>query len=254
MLEGMSTPEPPTEQNPQAPVPQAAPENPPPAAPRRRFRFTRFGLLLAAAGLGILVVGGVIGALAFPRSVNAHLPGRPGVERMVDPGGPEGGQGRGHGQESRPGPGMAPGIGRTGPMIAGTVVSVSDGTLVVAPDGGGAQRTLHTDANTRFGGPGAGQQVLTGLKPGQRVVVEVQGTGATATATAVRAPIARVVGTVTALTGTTATVTATDGLVVQVDVSKANPVPVVGDGIAAAGPVTGTTITADQVRVLPKAS
>jgi len=245
----MSTPEPPAQPPAEAPAP-----------PKRRFRPTRTGVLLALVGLAVLVVGGVAGALLFSRPGHAG-PGGPGIARLDERGpggfgarefgrgGPDGGRGfdMGPGPQGRPGPG-----GRgAGPVVLGTVVSTGNGTLVITPDGA-AQRTLRTDDRTRV----VGQDVpsLADLKPGQRVAVSVIGTGDAATAVAVRVPAARLVGTVTAVAGDTATVTSADGLVVTVNTAAANPKPAVGDVVAVTGTASGTTITATTVTVLPKAS
>jgi hypothetical protein len=132
--------------------------------------------------------------------------------------------------------------------VTGSVVSVGNGNLVVAVDGG-AQTTIPTTDRTRVRGPGNG---LTGLQPGQRVVVRV---GGDRSAVTVVVPAARAVGTITALDGTRATVVRPDGLTEVVDVAAANPLPKVGDLIAARGVATdnGATLKADTVRVLPKA-
>ena len=245
----MSTPEPAAQQ------PAPPPAEPPP--PRRRYRPSRSGVLLALIGLALLVVGGVAGALLFSRPGHDGLD-RPGLTRLAEPGpgprafgrgGPDGGRGfdMGPGREGRLGPG-----GRgAGPVVLGTVVSTGNGTLVITPDGA-AQRTLRTDDRTRVVGQGV--QSLADLKPGQRVAVRVTGTGDAATAVAVRVPAARLVGTVTAVAGDTATVTSADGLVVTVNTAAANPKPAVGDVIAVTGTASGTTITATTVTVLPKAS
>jgi hypothetical protein len=232
----MSTPEPPTA--------VTAPE---PQPPRRRFRFTRTGVLLAVAALAVLVVGGVIGALAFPRPAAADVP-RPGLMHAA-PGAPA--PGHRPGRQAGPAPDRGPGHGRGGPALAGVVVSTGNGTLVVTPDGG-AQRTLKTDATTRVQGPG--KPGLNDLKAGQRVVVRVTGTGDAATVTDVRVVQAHVTGTVTAVNGNTATVTSYDGLAVQVDVTALTQKPAVGDVVELSGTASGATLTATTVRELPKAS
>ncbi|MGI5127708.1 hypothetical protein ACQEVB_12925 [Pseudonocardia sp. CA-107938] len=240
----MTTPEPPTQQSAPPPPPQPQP---------RRFRPTRTGVGLALAGLALLVVGGVAGALLFSRPAHVERFGPGGIARLDERGpGP-------FGPRFERGPGgrgdaWSPGRGREaalrGPVVLGTVVSTGNGTLVVAPDGA-AQRTLRTDDRTRVAGPGT--RSLAELKPGQRIAVVVSGSGDAATAVAVRAPQARVVGTVTAVAGDTATVTSADGLVVTVNTAAANPKPAVGDVIAVTGTASGTTITATTVTVLPKA-
>ena len=131
-------------------------------------------------------------------------------------------------------------------------MSTAEGTLVVTPDGG-APRTLRTNADTRV--RGAGNAALGDLTAGERVVVRVDGTGAAATAVSILTPQARVVGTVTALTGTSATVVAADGRTVTADVTALGQQPAVGDVVVLTGTITdSTTLTADGVRILPRAS
>jgi hypothetical protein len=218
-------------------------------------------VLLALVGLALLVVGGVAGALLSSRPGHAG-PAGPGLasfdERGPGPGafgrlrpgaGPDGDRGfaMGPGRDGRPGPG-----GRgAGPVVLGTVVSTGNGTLAITPDGA-AQRNLRTDDRTRVVGDGV--RSIADLKPGQRVAVSVIGTGDAATAVAVRVPEARLVGTVTAVAGDTATVTSADGLVVTVNTAAASPKPAVGDVVAVRGTASGTTITATAVTILPKAS
>ncbi len=253
----MSTPEPPAPEPPaQAPAQQPPAE--PPAA-KRRWRPTGTGVLLALVGLAILVVGGVAGALLSSRGGHPG-PGGPGFSRVAERGpggfgdhrefgrgGPGADRGFDMGPDARPGPG-----GRgAGPVVLGTVVSTGNGTLAITPDGA-AQRTLRTDDRTRVVGDGV--RSIADLKPGQRVAVSVIGTGDAATAVAVRLPEARLVGTVTAVAGDTATVTSADGLVVTVNTAAANPKPAVGDVVAVRGSASGTTITATAVTILPKAS
>jgi hypothetical protein len=244
----MSTPEPPEQHTAEAPAPA-----------KRRYRPTRTGVLLALVGLALVVVGGVAGALLFSRHAG---PGGPGFARLDERGpgafarsgaGPGGGRGfdMGPGPRGRVGPGAGGAGFRAGPVLLGSVVSTANGTLVITPDGA-AQRALRTDDRTRVVGEGV--RSLADLKPGQRVAVSVTGTGDATTAVAVRVPVARLVGTVTAVAGDTATVTSADGLVVTVNTAAANPKPAVGDVVAVTGTASGTTITATTVTVLPKAS
>ena len=101
---------------------------------------------------------------------------------------------------------------------------------------------------------GSGNAALGDLAPGERVVVRVEGTGDAATAVAVLTPRTRVTGTVTALTGDSATITRIDGLAVTANVAAVTP-PAVGDLVVLTGVTTdGTTLTADAIRVLPTAS
>jgi hypothetical protein len=117
---------------------------------------------------------------------------------------------------------------------------------------GGAQRTLRTDADTRV--RGAGNDSLGDLTAGERVVVRVDGVGDAATAVSILAPQGRVTGTVTALTGSSATVVAADGRTVTVDVAALGQQPVVGDVVVLSGTfVDGSTLVADGVRILLRA-
>jgi hypothetical protein len=253
----MTTPtEPPTEQHPLPP--------PPPRRPWRS-RFRSRGVIIGAVVVAVLVAGAVAAALLIPdrdrfgpgfdrhgpvgelggRGAPWHVPGDAGPWHGPGRGGPGGDQFGG------PARGGGPGIGNA-PVLTGTVVSVADGTLVVNVDGG-AQRTLRTDGDTRVRG---GQNSALGdLQTGERVVVQVQGAGATAVARAVWSPQASVTGTVTALTGDRATVTSVDGLTVAVDVAALSQKPVVGDVVVLTGVAAdGSTIRADGIRVLPRAS
>jgi predicted methyltransferase len=132
------------------------------------------------------------------------------------------------------------------------VVSNAGGTLVVAPDGGGANVSVRTDAATRMLGDRAGAPA--DLQPGARVVVRVTGSGDARTAVSVSSPVGRVTGTVTAVSGDVVTVLQANGLTVSVNAASANPKPAVGDLVAVTGVPDGTTITATRVRVLPKVS
>ncbi|MFC4949403.1 hypothetical protein [Pseudonocardia sp. GCM10023141] len=231
------------------PTPPVTPPAPEPApAPRSRLRSR--GGVIGAVVIALVIVGGVAAALIIPGGPGGRPPA-PGVGLSSDLGplrGPEGGS-------PRPGPPKGSGIdGWLGKdaLLAGSVVSVSDGTLVVAVDGGG-QRTLKVDDRTRVRGDGAA--ALTGLKPGERVVVRVTGTGDAATAVSVMSPQARITGTVTALTGDSATVMGIDGRPATVNIAALTSKPAVGDIVIITGTVTGgSTIKAEQVRVLPKAS
>ncbi|MHA6780530.1 hypothetical protein ACVGOW_05940 [Pseudonocardia saturnea] len=227
---------------------------PAPESPTRRWRRPRGrALVIGAVVLAALIVAAVVAALLIP----GGGPGRDGDRR----GGPEigltgefdelgGGPGPGgRGDRGPRGDGAGP---LEGPVVIGSVVSTAEGTLVVAPDGG-AQRTLRTNDDTRV--RGAGNAALGDLTAGERVVVRVDGTGDAATALSIVTPQARVVGTVTALTGTSATVVAADGRTVTADVTALGQQPAVGDVVVLTGTITdGTTLTADGVRILPRAS
>lgn len=244
-----------------------APTDPtPPRGWRRRLPRPRGRTaVIAASVLALLVVGGVAAALVIPGGGphrGADRADRPGIglangegrpDRGGDPGlggdlglsggdlaGLDGGRGRG-----------GRGLGDDA-LLAGTVVSTTGDALTLTPDGA-AQRTLRTDGSTRV--RGATVSGLGDLQPGQRVVVRVSGTGDAATAVSVLVPRARVTGTVTALSGDTATVTAVDGLVVTADVAALAQEPAVGDLVVLTGTAEGgTTLRADGIRVLPKAS
>jgi hypothetical protein len=250
----MSTTEPPTTESPAPP--------PPPPPPGRRSWASRVGsrgfVIGAAIVVGVLV-GGVVAALLIPDR-DGFGPGfgrGDRVSEMDQRGGPwqgegpwQGGPWRGgdHGDGGERGP---LGLGDD-PVVAGTVASVGNGTMAVTVDGG-AQRTLRTDGDTRV--IGEGNSALGDLQTGERVVVRVQGTGDAATAVTVWTPQARVIGTVTALTGDQATVTSVEGLTVSADVSALSQKPAVGDVVVLSGVATdGTTIRAEGIRVLPRAS
>lgn len=255
----MSTPtEPPTEQNPHPPP------APPPGRRPWRSRLRSRGVIIGAAVVALLVVGGVAAALLIPDR-DRHF--GPGFGRMESTGeiddrgapwggpsggpwaGPEGGPWRGEAGFGGHDRGGVPG---NAAVLTGTVSAVSSGTLVVNVDGG-AQRTLRTDGGTRV--QGVANSGLGDLQAGERVVVQVQGTGDAATARTVWTPQARVTGTITALAGDRATVTSIDGLTVTVDVAALSQKPVVGDVVVLTGVATdGSTIRADGIRVLPRAS
>lgn len=244
----MSSTEPPTTQAPAPP--------PPPGRRPWRSRVRSRGFVVGAAIVTLLVVGGVVAALLVGDRGHDRGwfgPGRGDrVGEMDQRGGPwqdgaplPGHQGRGPGHRG-------PFALGNNPVVAGTVASAGNGTLVVAVDGG-AQRTLRTDADTRV--VGDGNNALGDLRTGERVVVRVQGSGDAARAVAVWTPQARVTGTVTALNGDTATVTSVAGLTVNADVSALSQKPTVGDVVVLTGVAAdGTTIRAEGIRVLPRAS
>jgi hypothetical protein len=136
-------------------------------------------------------------------------------------------------------------------LLIGKLVSTGAGTLVVAQDNG-PNLTVRTDDRTRV--IGAGKKGLAALAAGDRVAVRVSGTGGAATAVTVRAPTAHVIGTVTALSGDTATILGASGLSQSVNIAALNPKPAVGDLIVLSGNPDGSTLTANRVRTLPKAS
>lgn len=222
---------------------------------RRRRRPRGRLLVIGAVVLAALVVAGVVAALLVPGGPGRgdDRRGGPGIgltgeyEELGPSGGPGGVGGPGRGDRGPRGEGLGDDA-----VLVGTVVSTSDGTLVVTPDGA-AQRSLRTTDDTRV--RGSGNAALGDLAPGERVVVRVDGIGDAATAVSVTTPQARVTGTVTALTGTSATVVAVDGRTVTVDVAGLGQQPAVGDVVVLTGTITdGATLTADGVRILPRAS
>jgi hypothetical protein len=244
----MSTTEPPTTQ-----VPPPAEPTPPRRSWRSRLRSR--GALITAAIAALVVIAGVTAALLLPD----HDRGRfgPGLERSGWVG--ERPWGPGHwGDRDREGfdhdgPGRGPrpfGFG-DGPLVTGTVASVTNGSIVVNVDGAGP-RTLRTDSDTEVGGPA--NSGLGDLQVGERVVVAVEGTGEAATAKSIWTPQASVTGTVSALSGNTATVTSVEGLIVSVDVTALSQKPAVGDVVILTGTADAGTIRADGIRVLPRAS
>jgi hypothetical protein len=248
----MSTTEPPTT------------EVPPPAEPKQprrpwRSRLRSRGVIITAVVAALVVIGGVTAALLLPDN-DRHRFG-PGFDRAGWHGGPPWAEGR-HGpmdmDDDRDEGRMGERFGGPGPrgfgdepVITGTVASVANGSIVVNVDGAG-QRTLRTDDDTRV--RGAANSGLGDLQVGERVVVAVEGTGDAATAESVWVPQASVTGTVTAVSGDTATVTSVDGLPVTVNTAALSQKPVVGDVVVLTGTADAGTIRADGIRVLPKAS
>jgi hypothetical protein len=236
--------------------------------PRRswRSRLRSRGVVITAVVAALVVIGGVAAALLLPNHDRDRF--GPGFDRAGWSGqGPwEGGRHGGWGPhgggdfdrgdfdeddfEGR-GPGGRPfGLGDE-PVVTGTVASVANGSIVVNVDGAG-QRTLRTDGDTRV--RGSSNSGLGDLQVGERVVVGVEGTGDAATAEAIWVPQASVSGTVTAVSGDTATVTSVDGLPVTVNTTALTQKPVVGDVVVLTGTADAGTIRADGIRVLPKAS
>lgn len=231
--------------------------------PRRswRSRLRSRGVVITAVIAALVVIGGVTAALLLPDRDRDRF--GPGFDRAGWSGqGPwEGGRHGGWGPHDRGdfdeddfegrGPGGRPfGLGDE-PVVTGTVASVAGGSIVVTVDGAG-QRTLRADGDTRVRGSSNGG--LGDLQAGERVVIAVEGTGDAATAEAIWVPQARVTGTVTAVSGDTATVTSVDGLPVTVNTTALTQKPVVGDVVVLTGTADAGTIRADGIRVLPKAS
>jgi hypothetical protein len=228
--------------------------------PRRswRSRLRSRGAVVTAAIVALVVIGGVTAALLLPDHDRGGF--GPGIERAGWSGAPPWADGR-HGDDGPMAGGHMGGAmgerfgGRGGfgdePVVAGTVASVADGSVVVNVDGAG-QRTIRTDGDTRV--RGAGNSGLGDLQVGERVVVSVEGTGDAATAEAIWVPQASVTGTVTALSGATATVVSVDGLSVPVDTTALSQKPAVGDVVVLTGTADAGTIRADGIRVLPRAS
>jgi hypothetical protein len=251
----MSTTEPPTTE-----VPPPAEPKPPRRPLRSRLRSR--GAVITAIVAALVVIGGVTAALLLPDNDRGRF-GGPGFdragwagERPWGDGGPghwgdrESDRADGH-DEGFGGPGPRPfGFGDD-PVVTGTVASVADGSIVVNVDGAGP-RTLRTDGDTEVGGPS--NSGLGDLQVGERVVVEVEGAGDAATAESIWVPQASVTGTVTALSGNTATVTSVEGLTVSADVTALSQKPAVGDVVVLTGTADAGTIRADGIRVLPRAS
>jgi hypothetical protein len=232
----------------------------------RRMRPRGRGAIIGAGVLALLVVGAVGAALLIPgggpwrgdrHAALAHGGqwGDPDVGLMgefQDFAGP--GDGPVFGPERR-GPGPGPRRGERGlgndTVLVGTVVSTANNTIVVTPDGG-AQRTIKTDDRTRV--RGSGNNRLGDLQAGERVVIRVDGSGDAATAVSVLSPMARVAGTVTAISGDTATITAVDGLTATANIAGLSQKPAVGDVVIIRGTADNNTIKADGIQILPKAS
>jgi hypothetical protein len=245
----MSTTEPPTTETP-------GPGEPNRPRGRWRSRLRSRGVIIGAAVVALLAVVGVAAALLIPRPDDRWGPGPHRSDRVGEGrawhGGP-GGRFGGWGDDDPPfGHGGGPfGLGAE-PVLAGSVVSVANGSLVVAVDGGG-QRTLRTDDRTRVFGDD--DRALGDLQAGERVVVQVQGSGDQALARRVWSPQARVIGTVTAVAGDRATIASVDGLTVTADVAALSQKPVLGDVVVLTGTAAdATTLRAEGIRVLPRAS
>jgi uncharacterized protein DUF5666 len=240
----MSTTEPPTSE-----------VKPPPRTWRSWLRSR--GAVITAVVAALVVIGGVTAALLLP----GHDRGRfgPGFDRAGWSGAPPWAEGRHGGPMGMGDHGRGDdGFGERGPrgfgdepVITGTVASVANGSIVVNVDGAG-QRTIRTDGDTRVGG--ASNSGLGDLQVGERVVVEVEGTGDAATADSIWVPQASVAGTVTSVSGDTATVTSVEGLTVTVNTTALSQKPAVGDVVVLTGTADAGTIRADGIRVLPKAS
>lgn len=261
----MSTTEPPTTQ-----IPPPAEPKPPRRPWRSRLRSR--GAVITAVVAALVIITGVTAALLLPDDDRGRF--GPGFDRsgwsgeMGERGwrgGPWGDGDRDDGRggdrfderfDARGDDGDGPGGRGFGmgddPILTGTVASVADGSIVVNVDGSGP-RTLRTDGDTEV--TGASNSGLGDLQTGERVVVEVEGSGDAATAESVWTPQASVTGTVTALAGDRATVTSVEGLAVTVDVAALSQRPAVGDVVVLTGTATDTsTIRAEGIRVLPRAS
>jgi hypothetical protein len=238
-------------EDPNGPPPAEAPSCEPPTTAiehRRRPRFTRNRTVIGAAVLAVLAVAGVTIALLVGGPATSPPPVSGAAAGATGPAGGATPTPAGRGDRKAAGGKHA---GATG-LLVGNVVSNAAGTLVVAPDGGGANVSVRTDAATRMLGDRAGAPA--DLLPGARVVVRVAGSGDARTALSVSTPAGRVSGTVTAVSGDVVTVLQANGLAVNVNAASANPKPAVGDLVAVTGVPDGTTITATRVRVLPKVS
>ena len=214
---------------------------------RGRPSTARRRVVIGALVLVVLVVAGVSVALLSGGPTGGPPPVSGAAAGSAPPAGQptQGGGQQGGGQQA----------GGTA-LLIGSVVSNAGGTLVVAPDGGGPNVTVHTDTSTRM--LGTGRRTPADLPPGARAVVRVSGSGDTARAVSVSSPQTRLTGTITALTGGDLTVQQGNGLSVSVNVAEVTPAPnpplAVGDLVAVTGTPNGTSITAGRVRVLPRAS
>jgi hypothetical protein len=236
-----------------------------------RSRLRSRGVVITAVVAALVVIAGVTAAVLWPDDDDRGRfgpgfdragwsspvergpwgeggPGRWGDDDGDDGDGDDRGD-RGDRDDDAPGP-RGFGFGDD-PVLTGTVASVVNGSIVVNVDGAGP-RTLRTDGDTEVGGPA--NSGLGDLQAGERVVVEVEGTGDAATADSVWTPQASVTGTVTALTGTTATVTSVEGLAVTADVAALSQKPAVGDVVVLTGTADASSIRADGIRILPRAS
>ena len=211
--------------------------------PARRRR--RVPWLIGAAVVGVLLVAAVGVALFVGRSGNEPPP------RVGSAGAPTAAPGPTHGKRAageRAGASRGGGLGAD-TLLVGSVVSATPDALVIAQDGG-PQRTVHPNAQTRMLGGGA--RSAADLRPGDRVTIRVAGAGDAAAAVTVRTSKAQVTGTITALSGDTATLLEADGLTVGVDLAAVTPKPAIGDLVRITGRATGATLTADRIRTLPK--
>jgi hypothetical protein len=239
--------------NPNLFSPQGPPalEPPPPERPHRSRR--RRGVIVAA--LVLLVLGGTAIALLIPALRSPAPVGLPAAGARPAPA-PVGPPAKGA-RDAQPGGllGVGGGKGSGGgigddTLVVGSVASTSAGSIVVTSDSGG-DRTIRTDGTTRV--RGGARAAVGDLKPGERVVVRVHGTGDAATAVMIATPKARVTGTVTQLSGDTATIRQVDGTTGTADVAAVNPKPAVGDLVVVSGKATdGAALVADQLRVLPR--
>lgn len=206
-------------------------------------------------GVVVVVVAMLIGAAVTLGVLHHHARGHgrfaagPGVEgRAWGPGEHQGVGHRGqfggrHGGTGALGPGGQPGT----TVLLGAVSSVNGANLVLTPDAAPAPVTVTTTDRTRVAG---GQvRALSDLKAGDRVAVRV---APDHSAYGVMLIQASVRGTVTTLSGTSATVVQPDGLPQTVDTSGLPTQPQVGDRVAVTGTASGTTVKAQNLRELPK--
>jgi hypothetical protein len=131
-------------------------------------------------------------------------------------------------------------------VVAGSVSSITDGTLAVRKDNG-VEVKVPTNADTKVRGtPG---KALSELAAGQRVLVKV---GADGVADGVLVARAHAAGTVTKLEGDRATVVRANGLSVVLDLSAVSQRPAIGTVVVAVGTAADdSTIKVTSIRELP---
>ncbi|HET8641442.1 MAG TPA: hypothetical protein VFM37_05865 [Pseudonocardiaceae bacterium] len=222
-----------------------------PRPPRRRPR-----TLVLTAVLGTLLVAGVVAAVlaAVSDRTGPEVAGDESLDLLFAPAVAL--QDDQNELAARPEPGHRPlKHWRNGPLrlkdgervIAGTVASVTGGSLVVRTDNG-TEVTVPTDGDTKV--RGNGNRSLADLSAGERVIVKAGADGKAVGVLAVRAHVA---GTVTRLEGDRATVVTPGGLTRELDLSGVTQRPAVGTAIVAVGTAAeeGATLKVEQLRELP---
>jgi hypothetical protein len=141
-------------------------------------------------------------------------------------------------------------IGRLGEgekVVTGSVVSTSDGKLVVKKDNG-PEVTIPTNDDTKIAGQK--DRTLADLGAGERVIVKV---GADGVAKGILAVKAHAAGTITSVDGDRATVVRPGGLSTTLDLSGVSERPAVGAVVVAVGTPAdgGATLKVEQIKELP---